>query len=81
MRSAQAHPPDAVLVDLCLPGMDGYQVARRLRDEVGLRGARVTAMTGSAEAAEQRGPDDTGVQKLLIKPLGADALREAVGVR
>ena len=37
VRSAQAYPPDAVLVDLCLPGMDGYQVARRLRDEVGLR--------------------------------------------
>ncbi len=79
VRAAQDQRPDAVLVDLCLPGMDGYQVARRLREEADLRGARVVAMTGCAEAAERRSPDDTGVLKLLIKPVGADALREVVG--
>ena len=63
VRAVRDQRPDAVLVDLCLPGMDGYQVARRLREEVDLRGARVVAMTGSAEAAERRSPDDTEVAK------------------
>ncbi len=31
LRAAQAHPPDAVLLDISMPGMDGYEVARRLR--------------------------------------------------
>ncbi len=79
VRSARAHPPDAVLLDVCLPGTDGYQVARRLRDEAGVVGARMVAMTGRADAADRRSPDDSGVQKLLIKPVGADTLREAVG--
>ena len=78
VRSARDHPPDAVLLDLCLPGMDGYGVARRLREEAGLVGAQMVAMTGCPEAADRRSPDDTGVQKLLIKPVGPDALRDAI---
>jgi CheY-like chemotaxis protein len=78
VRSAREHPPDAVLLDLCLPEMDGYQVARRLRDEAGLVGARMVAMTGYAEAAGRRSPDDTGVQKLLLKPVGEAALRAVI---
>ena len=78
VRSAQAHPPDTVLLDLCLPGMDGYQVARRLRDEAGLADARMVAMTGRPEAADRRNPRDAGVQKLLIKPVGAEVLRQAI---
>ena len=78
VRSARDDPPDAVLLDLCLPGMDGYQVARRLRQEVGLETAQMVAMTGRPEEVT-RNPEDTGVERLLLKPVGADALREVIG--
>jgi CheY-like chemotaxis protein len=77
LRAARDHPPDAVLLDVRLPGMDGYQLARRLREE-GLAAAQMVAMTGSPEDAARRNPNDTGVQKVLMKPVGADALREVL---
>jgi CheY-like chemotaxis protein len=57
--------------------MDGYQVARRLRREAGLETAQMVAMTGRPEEAT-RNPEDTGVERLLLKPVGAEALREVI---
>jgi CheY-like chemotaxis protein len=46
MKTALAVQPDVVLVDIGLPGMDGYDVARSLRGEPGLDNALVIALTG-----------------------------------
>src|ERR1041384_4422822 len=51
---AAEYGPHAVLLDLGLPGMDGYQVARRLRGECGLGLALVVAVTGYAQEADRR---------------------------
>src|SRR5919204_3084437 len=46
---AKLHRPDLVLLDISLPEMDGYEVARKLRDEVGLSDALLIALTGYDE--------------------------------
>jgi CheY-like chemotaxis protein len=81
LEAARAHPPDTVLLDLHLgDGPDGLEVARRLRSEIGLRDARLVAVTGKppAEAgASDRVADLDGV---LVKPVDAGALRQALAV-
>jgi CheY-like chemotaxis protein len=78
LREAKAHQPDTVLLDICLPGMDGYEVARRLREEEAARAARLVGITG------RHGPDDTqrsaeaGMERLLTKPVVPDLLEEVV---
>jgi CheY-like chemotaxis protein len=79
LRAAREGPADAVLLDLRLPGMDGFEVARRLREEAGLETAKMVAMTGDPEAAGAEHAPDKGVQKVLMKPVRPDALWEVIG--
>src|SRR5262249_8698415 len=46
LEAARAYRPDVVLLDLGLPGMSGYEVCRRLREEHFANGPRVVALTG-----------------------------------
>jgi CheY-like chemotaxis protein len=74
LRAAQVDPPDTVLLDICLPGMDGYQVAKQLRAQPDLGRARLVAMTGYEPLEDQRfraQPFD----RLLTKPLDPEALQ------
>jgi CheY-like chemotaxis protein len=74
LRAAQVEPPDTVLLDLCLPGMDGYQVAEQLRARPDLGKARLVAMTGYEPGEAPRlhaGPFD----RLLTKPVDPKALQ------
>jgi CheY-like chemotaxis protein len=77
LEAARDLPPDTVLLDVRLPGMDGYQVARQLREE-GLAGAQMVAMTGCPEEAAPPNAGDAGVQKVLIKPVEPDELRDVM---
>ncbi len=79
LRSARERPPDAVLLDVRLPGMDGYQVARRLREQSGLEKALVVAMTGCADAVEGDYSHESAIQELLIKPMAPETLRDVIG--
>jgi CheY-like chemotaxis protein len=77
LQTAQAHPPDTVLLDICLPGMDGYQVAQRLRSEAGLDKARLVGMTGYVQEEHVR-PQALGLTGLLTKPINPEALRDLI---
>ena len=57
-------PPDVVLLDIGLPGFNGYEVARRLRQDPRLQGVRLVAMTGYGDEADRqlaRRRDSTGM--------------------
>jgi signal transduction histidine kinase/DNA-binding response OmpR family regulator len=71
---AEAFQPDAVLLDIGLPGMDGYEVARRLRALPGLRGALLVALTGYGQDEDQRRAREAGFDYHLIKPADLEAL-------
>jgi CheY-like chemotaxis protein len=68
LRVAGPFRPDAVLLDLGLPGLDGYEVARRLRGEVGLRDALLIATTGFGQEEDRRRSREVGFDYLLLKP-------------
>jgi CheY-like chemotaxis protein/nitrogen-specific signal transduction histidine kinase len=70
--------PDLVLLDIGLPGMDGYEVARRLRAEPALDGVRLVALTGYGSEADRQRSTDAGFDAHLVKPVEFDALRRVL---
>ncbi|MHC5537368.1 response regulator, partial [Singulisphaera rosea] len=69
LTAAQADLPDVVLLDIGLPGLNGYEVARRLRQIPQLREVRLVAMTGYGDATERRLAQEAGFDRHVVKPL------------
>lgn len=65
--------PTIVLLDIGLPGMDGYEVCRRLR-ETGLGDARIIAMTGYGQERDRRRSAEAGFDAHTVKPVAIDEL-------
>jgi len=74
LQSAQANPPDLVLLDSRLPDMDGYQLARRVREMTGRGTVRLIALTGYGTAADRQRAMEAGFDEHIVKPVGADRL-------
>ncbi len=65
---AHAKDPDIALVDIGLPGLDGYEIARRLRAGGGRRPVLV-ALTGYGQPEDRRQATEAGFDALLVKPV------------
>jgi len=78
VSQAHACKPDAALVDIGLPGIDGYEVARRLRADPATRGIRLIAVTGYGLPEDQRRVLDAGFDQHLVKPVPIARLLEAL---
>jgi signal transduction histidine kinase len=74
LRIAQSFRPDAVVLDIGLPGMDGYEVARRLRRMAETAGALVVAVTGYGQKEDRERAHAAGFDHHLVKPIEADML-------
>jgi two-component system CheB/CheR fusion protein len=71
--AARVHP-DIALLDIGLPGMDGYEVGRRLRQDAGAGGPILVALTGYGQEEDRRRSRDSGFAHHLTKPFEAAAL-------
>ncbi|MEW6762871.1 MAG: response regulator [Pseudomonadota bacterium] len=78
VAAAMAKLPAAALVDIGLPGIDGYEVARRLRKDPATRGIRLIALTGYGLAEDQRRVLEAGFDQHLVKPVSMEQLLEAL---
>ena len=74
LEAAAAFQPELVLLDIGLPGLDGYEVARRLRAERTLRGAILVALTGYGQEEDRRRARRAGFDHHLTKPVDHDRL-------
>jgi CheY-like chemotaxis protein len=73
---AARYRPQVVLVDAGMPGMNGWDVARRLRADARLRGAYIVCVTGYAGEGDRRRSADAGCDDHWVKPFEPDRLRE-----
>jgi CheY-like chemotaxis protein len=73
LAQAKADPPDVVLCDIGLPGMDGYEVARQLRAG-GARGIRLVAVSGYAQPEDVARAIEAGFDAHVAKPLDPEEL-------
>src|SRR5262249_4644033 len=69
LEEARAFRPDVMFLDLSLPKMDGYEVARRLRLEPAMSGVTLVAMTGYGQEEERRRTQEAGFNLHLVKPV------------
>jgi signal transduction histidine kinase/DNA-binding response OmpR family regulator len=76
LAAAEKFRPDVVLLDLGLPTMDGYKVARRLRDLPGLEGLVLVALSGYGQDEDRRKSKEAGFDHHLVKPASPEMLRE-----
>jgi two-component system cell cycle response regulator DivK len=74
LRVAAALAPDAIVMDLSLPVLDGFEAVRRLRGEPGTRGIPIVALSGFPAARER----DGGWNAFVVKPCMPDELIGAV---
>jgi len=74
-RIALEFRPDVVLLDIGLPGTDGYEVARRLRSEPTLQGIYVVAVTGYGQDEDRKRSEEAGFHAHLVKPVDPATLR------
>jgi CheY-like chemotaxis protein len=82
LARAAAFRPDVVLLDIGLPGMDGYEVAQKMRELPGLRGIRLVAVTGYGRSDDRLRARDAGFDDHLTKPVEFAVLdRTLAGVR
>jgi CheY-like chemotaxis protein len=73
--------PEIVLLDIGLPGMDGFEVARKIRAIPALKGALLIAMSGYGREEDRAEAKAAGFDEYLVKPVDLDQLREYLRAR
>jgi CheY-like chemotaxis protein len=81
LELARTWRPDLALLDIGLPGMDGYQLAVKLREMPHLHELRLIAVTGYDQPAERQREVALGFADHLVKPFSIDVLARAVAAR
>jgi signal transduction histidine kinase/DNA-binding response OmpR family regulator len=86
LAQAEEFVPEVILLDIGLPRMDGYEVARRLRQLPAMRDVMLVALTGYGQPADRQRGREAGFDEHLLKPVDPSVLdalisrgREAVG--
>ena len=75
LRLARSYHPDVALLDLGLPGMDGYQVAVHIRQDAAVQGMMLLAVTGYEWEGAARRSHEYGFNDHFIKPVDLERLR------
>jgi CheY-like chemotaxis protein len=70
--------PSIILLDIGLPGMDGYQVASALRADPRTRGAKIIAVTGYGLDSDRKSARAAGCDDHLVKPVEPEALERVL---
>jgi DNA-binding response OmpR family regulator len=73
--------PEVVLLDIGLPGIDGFEVARRIRSTPSLRDILIIATTALDSAMDRRRSDYVGIDFYLIKPVNLEVVEDLIHTR
>ena len=76
--AAQAFDPDVILLDIGLPGMTGYELAKKLRADRVARRAKLIAITGYGQPGDTEQAREAGFDGYLVKPVDLAQLRERI---
>lgn len=79
IRTARQVRPQFVFLDIGLPGVDGFQVARAIRAEPGLERVRIIAVTGYATENDRKLAREAGIDQHLAKPADPRFLESLLG--
>ena len=80
LELAHSFKPEIVLLDIGLPGVDGYEVARRIRALAGLQSVHLVAITGYGQDADKARARAAGFADHLVKPVEFTALQRILTI-
>ncbi len=78
LQVAAEFEPNVALIDIGLPRLNGYEVARRLREQPRLRNALLVAQTGWGQESDRARSQEAGFDHHLIKPVAPEVLAEII---
>jgi len=76
VREAAEFQPDMAFIDIGMPGLDGYEVVRRIRQQLGHIHMILVALTGWSQAADIQRAYNAGFDLHVAKPMSLDTLQE-----
>ena len=76
IQAASEFRPDAIVLDIGMPGMDGHELARRLRAVPDLQHTVLIALTGHGDSETRRRSEEAGIDHHALKPAQLLELRE-----
>jgi signal transduction histidine kinase len=79
VHAVEAAMPDVIVMDLGMPGMDGYEAARNIRAKHGAQNVLMIALTGWGQSDARQRTLDAGFNHHLVKPVSFDELRRLTG--
>jgi CheY-like chemotaxis protein len=79
LERAREAQPEAVVLDIGLPGMDGFEVARRLREEPSCAQTIIIAVTGYGQPEDRRRALEAGCHHHLVKPVDIEEIKRLLG--
>jgi len=74
LKLAAAESPNLILLDIMMPRLDGYEVCRRIREEIGLRDAHIIMLTAKGRSSDKLWGLQMGANEYLTKPFDPDYL-------
>jgi CheY-like chemotaxis protein len=80
LRAAEEYQPDVVMLDIGLPGMNGYEVARQLRQQPHFQKTLLAAVTGYGQEDDRRRSEEAGFDHHLTKPVEPADLEKLLNV-
>jgi putative two-component system response regulator len=78
LSSAIANPPDAILLDVCMPGLDGYDTCRMLKNTPETKNIPIVMVSGLESEQEQRAGFEAGCDAYVVKPFSMQSLLEKI---
>jgi DNA-binding response OmpR family regulator len=78
LRTVQASPPDVVLLDIGLPQMDGWQVAKQIREQSAGKRPLIVAITGYGTEPDRLRSQEAGIDLHLLKPVNPEELEKVL---
>ena len=74
----EEHLPDVIVMDIGMPGMDGYDAARMIRQQEGGKNMTLIALTGWGQIADKDRAGQAGFDHHLVKPVDYDQLMKCL---
>ncbi|MBQ4833290.1 response regulator [Pseudoalteromonas sp. MMG010] len=78
LASAVANPPDIILLDVCMPGLDGYDTCRMLKHTPETKDIPIVMVSGLESESEQQAGFDAGCDAYVVKPFSMSLLLEKI---
>ena len=79
LKIAGRKPPDLILLDIMMPGMDGYEVCRQLKSDSGMANIPVIFLSGDQDSSSKAKGLELGAADFVTKPIDPVILKASIG--